>query len=291
MKKRLCFVGFLCFYLATRNLSAQVVEPIETPEPEMSEQVLTQKGYDKTAPAVVKLVSDEGKRIGAGVILGIHKADEKKQDDVDLGFILTSYSMVAGRDKLAVILKDFPDPLLGHIVDKWIDFDSDLAIIAIKNFPAGQSTITLGKKKTVQPEDMFTVIAHSQDGDWKPLAIGLSESDESHVSFLAEDFTGIEGAPILDKKGNMLAMVVTEGDPDENLTLAVKTNTIKPIIKEWFKSIKLDKKWGQQGLVFGSWIWAVGGGVLGSSVITAIAVSGGGDGSPKGLPRPPLPPN
>ena len=45
-------------------------------------QVLTQEGYDKTAPAVVKLVSDAGKRIGGGVLVGLH-ADS-------VGFVLTA---------------------------------------------------------------------------------------------------------------------------------------------------------------------------------------------------------
>ncbi|MFQ5769474.1 MAG: hypothetical protein ACE5HX_02990, partial [bacterium] len=93
----LCLV-ILC--LAIMPLSAQ-----EEGEETELQQVLTQNGYDKCAPAVVKLVSDEGRRIGAGVIVGIHKDG--------LGFILTSYSLVAGRDKVAVILKTYPDPLLG----------------------------------------------------------------------------------------------------------------------------------------------------------------------------------
>ena len=73
-----------------------------------------------------------------------------------VGFILTSYSMVAGRDKVAVILKDYPDPLLGHTIDKWIDFDSDLAIVAIKNFPEGQPVISLQESKSEQEGDILS---------------------------------------------------------------------------------------------------------------------------------------
>lgn len=260
------------------------VKAQEESEPTPSAQVLTQAGYDKTAPAVVKLVSDEGRRIGAGVIIGVH------EDDV--GFILTAYSMVAGRDKLAVILKEYPEPLLGHIVERWIDFDSDLAVVAVKDFPPDQPVIAFRKKKADPSDDIFSIIVHDDDGDWKPVPIELSESDESHVAISASEFTGIEGAPIVDDRGNMLALIVTEGllDTEDSLTLAIKTNTIRPIVKEWFKPIALKKKWREQGLGFGGWIWAIGGSVLGGTVATAIAIAGGGEQSPRGLPRPPNPP-
>lgn len=248
-------------------------------------QVLNQEGYDKAAPAVVKIVSDAGRNIGTGVILAVH------QDQV--GFILTSYSMVAGRDKVAVILKNYPDALLGYIVDKWIDFDLDLAIVGVKNFPAGQPTITLGDASKAELGKTYTILAHTKTGDWYPIPAPLNNVSNTHLILEIEKSAEIEGAPVLTNDGNMIGlMVVNERINTEvgGLTAAVKSNAFKPIIKEWFKSVPLQQKWQEKGVGFATWIWAVGGGVIGGGIATAIAISSGGEEAAVGLPRPPEPP-
>ena len=104
----------------------QILEP---------EEAISKQGYKKAAPAVVKIVSDSGRKIGAGVILGV-------DEDGD-GYVLTSYSTVDELNKVAIILNDHPDALLGRVVDKWIDFDLDLAVITIRNFPAAQTVVSI----------------------------------------------------------------------------------------------------------------------------------------------------
>ena len=246
------------------------------------EQVLTKKGYDQTAPAVVKLVSDEGRRIGAGVIVGLHENG--------VGFILTSYSLIAGRSKMAVIVKNHPDPLLGRVVERWIDFETDLAVIAVKNFPADPVMIRLRKKNIRAEGQTYTVVGHTETEDWIPIPVVVTESDERHVALSGLLVSGIEGAPLLDHDGSLLGLVISHDSEEGDLTLAIKNTTIKPILDEWFKPIPLVQKWQERGSGL-SWVWAVGGGVLGASIATVIALSGGGEEAPAGLPQPPLPPN
>ncbi len=250
---------------------------------ETIEPVLSRNGFNKAAPAIVKLVSDEGRKIGAGVVLGVHKDGA--------GFVLTSYSMVAGRDKLAVIFRSHDEPLLGQVVERWIDFDSDLAVLAVKNFPTEQPTIVLGGNKSAKTGDVVTAIGHLDSSDWAPVAVKLEPPDDRLFTFGLSNPGGMEGAPLVDDKGNMIGLVVSDPMEAEQFRLAkaVKTSVIKPILKEWFRPMALEKKWHESGGI-STWIWAVGGGVLGGSVATAVAVSGG-DGSPRGLPRPPQPPS
>lgn len=251
---------------------------------ETIEPALSRSGYEKAAPAIVKLVSDEGQKIGAGVILAVNKDGS--------GLILTSYSMIAGRNKLAVIFRTYPDPLLGQVVERWIDFDSDLAVIAVKNFPPDQTLITLGESKSALPGEIVTAIGHLDSSDWLPVAVRLEPADERRFAFSLSSPAGMEGAPVVDDKGNMIGLIVT--DPMEveqnKFARAVKTSVIKPILKEWFRPVALQKKWRESSGGFATWIWAVGGSVLGGTVATAIAVAGGGESSERGLPRPPQPP-
>lgn len=279
-KKWLVFVLILlCGIL--KQLAAQQLEPTEE-----LQQVISEKGFEKSAPVVVKIVADEGRTIGAGVILSVHKEQ--------VGFILTSYSMVAGRDKVAVILKDYPDPLLGHTIDKWIDFDSDLAIVAIKNFPEGQPVISFQESKSEHEGDIFTIIGHTEVDDWMPIPCELTLPNLRNLIIKTPKYSGLDGGPVLNENGHMIGLIVSSQEEDleeeENLVVAVKTSVIKPIIKDWFQPIELKQKWSEKGAGIATWIWAVGGGVLGGGIATAIAVAGGGAEQPRGLPRPPDPP-
>lgn len=253
-------------------------------------QILSQEGYDLTAPAVVKIVSDAGSRIGAGVTVGM--TIDTKTDDY-IGFILTSYSMVAGRDKVAIILKNHSGGLLGHVVDKWIDFDLDVAIVAVKNFPPDQPVVTLGKVKSPKPGDVFTAITHTEGGDWVPEPAELNNADETHLTFNVDRSLSLEGAPAVNEDGHVIGLFIsnnTIGTGDIPLASAVRSSVFKPILKEWFNSIKLTQKWEEQSLGIAPWMWAVGGGIVGGGVATALAISGGDDNSNRPLPVAPDPP-
>jgi len=272
----------LIFLLITTLSKATAQE--ESPAPEI-QPVLSRANLDKSAPAVVKIVADEGRKIGAGVILGIHN------DGV--GFILTSYSLIAGRDKVAVIVKDYPDPLLGRVVDRWIDFDSDLAIVGVKNFPATAATITLGEPKSARAGSTVTLIAHTDDGDWQSIPIQLSDANERYFVFNAADLSNIDGSPLVDQNGSLIGLVLSDEllpAAEQTGTQAIKTSVIKPLVKEWFRPVALQKKWRESRGGFATWIWAVGGGVIGGTTATVIALAGGGEEAPRGLPRPPEPP-
>ncbi len=249
-------------------------------------QILSQSGYEKSAAAVVKLVSDAGRNIGAGVIVGIHNDG--------IGFILTSYSLVAGRDKVAVIVKDYPDALLGHVLERWVDFELDLAVVAVRNFPPEQMVVTLGGTKSVAREKQYTVIGHTEFGDWLPIPVTVRDMNDHYFGISAGDYVGLDGSPLVTEDGKMIGLVVSdEKNPfgDDTLLTAVRIDAVQPILEGWFQPIALRRKWRQKGTGLAKWIWAVGGGVLGGTIAAALAVGGGGGGTPRGLPRPPAPPN
>ena len=249
------------------------------------EQVLTQVGYDRTSPAIVKLVADGGKKIGGGVILGSH-AD-------GIGFILTTYSMIAGREKVAIILKNHPDALLGKVVDKWIDFDLDLAVVAVRNFPPEQPVIKIIEPNSAEVGDIYTIIAHSDEGDWVPVPAELSNIDDTSLIMGVNKRSGFGGTPILDRDGSMVAL--STGDETiktskRPLVSGIKSNVLKPILNEWFQPIKLETKWREKGFILPTWALAVGGGVMGGTVATILAIGGDSDGGSSGLPVAPPPP-
>ena len=266
------------------NVFGQSSEAGEANEPV---QVLTQDGYDKTVSSVVKLVSDAGRNIGNGVLVAVNSDG--------LGFVLTAYSAVAGRDKVAVILKNHPDALLGHIVERSIDYELDLAIVAVKSFPDVKDMITIGDSKAVVADSVYTAIAHFETRDWYPTPLTMATSDERFLIVQLHDSSTLEGAPLLLDDGKMIGLIIgqdTEVVAQDSYARAVKSNTIKPILNEWFAGMKLKRKWKEKGVGIAAWMWAVGGGVA-AGVATVLVVSGGDAAqalSVNGLPGPPDPP-
>lgn len=282
MNIRLSAIPLILGLVFNANLFAQETEEFEV---KPFEQVLSQEGYDRVSPAIVKIVADGGKRIGGGVILGVHK------DNV--GFILTTYSMVAGRNKVAVILKNYSDALLGQVVEQYIDFDLDLAVLAIKDFPEDQVVIKLAEPNKVEIGDVLTTISHTDDGDWIPIPSELNNLDDINLILGVNQNSGYSGTPIVDKNGNMLAIIT--GDEAINtsaipLVSGVRTDILKPILNEWFERLEMSQKWKTQGFFIPVWMMAVGGGVLGGAVATVIAVNNGDGGGSRGLSAPPAPP-
>jgi len=264
----------------------------DTPEeeknetPQKLEQVLSQKGYDNTSPAVVKMVSDAGTKIGIGVLLAVHT------DDV--GFILTSYSMVAGREKVAVILKDYPDALLGRVIDKWIDFDLDLAVVAVNDFPKGQRMITIGDDRKLKEGKIVTAVTHAEHGDWMPFPIDVGGTDDRGFVYQVEERTGLEGAPIVNDDGYLIGMTVSADAKsiiDFPSDFAVRSRAIKPILKEWFQDVELKQKWREKSAGLATWVWAAAGSIIGGGAVSAVALSGGEGGKSSSLGRPPSPPD
>ncbi len=273
------FLFLILIVIPTMQLIAQQ-EVAEQPQTLDPEKIISKQGYEKTAPAIVKIVSDGGRKIGAGVILGV-------SEDGD-GYVLTSYSTVDELNKVAIILKNHPDALLGRVIDKWIDFDLDLAVIVIKNFPAKQTVVSMQNSKSVKIEDMYLLIAHTDTGDWLPIEVSLANFDDSKFALSLPGKSGMEGAPIVTEEGDMIGFLSSL--KSDSLSLAVRTNAIKPIINEWFSSVELAQKWGENRRGIATWVWAVGGSVVGGTIVTAIALSGGDSGPRPGLPRAPNPP-
>jgi hypothetical protein len=248
-----------------------------------SYQVMTQAGYDESSPAVVKIVSDAGRKIGNGIIVAANSEG--------IGFVLTSYSIVAGHDKVAVILKNHPDGLLGHYVERWVSFDLNLAIIAIKNFPGGQTMATFGRSKKASVDKVYTTVSHNEIGDWYPNPTSLISEDENYFTLNSSAFSELEGAPLMDKDGKIIAVVTSRNTPasnEGNFVSAIKSDAVTPLLDEWFQSIELSQKWQVKGFIVAPWMWVVGAGAAGGAITTVIATQGGdGGGAPRGLPGPP----
>ncbi len=257
---------------------------VSSAQEDAANTVLTERGFETAAPAIVKLVSEGGNNVGAGVILAVH--------DGDVGFILTANSALGGQDRVAVILKEYPDPLLGKIVDRWVDFELDLAILGVRGFPADAQPITIASGKSVRLNHFYSILAHTEERDWSSISAELSLELEQQFILGATAGTALKGSPLLNKKGHLIGLLVTDETlrEKETLTAAVKSEALKPVLHEWFRNVELGRKWQEKGAGIASWMWAVGGGVLGGSVATAIALTGEDDGAPRGLPRPPDPP-
>lgn len=252
-----------------------------------SYQVMTQEGYDQSSPSVVKIVSDAGRQIGNGILVAVHTEG--------IGFVLTSYSVISGHDKVAVILKNHPDGLLGHIVEKWVDYELNLAIIAVKNFPESQVMATFGRSKKASVDNVYTTISHNEIGDWYPNPTALIAEDDNYFTLNSTAFTELEGAPLMDEDGKIIAVVTSRNTPasnEGNFVSALKSDSVTPLLDEWFESIDLSQKWQVKGFIIAPWMWAVGGGVAGGAITTVIATRGGdGGGAPSGLPGPPPTPD
>jgi len=268
----------ILFTISLSDLYAQ-----ELAQPQTSD-ILNGKGYDRAAPAIVKVVADSGGTIGAGIFIGRHK------DGV--GFILTSHSLIRDSRKVVVFTKNHASGLVGNTVDRWVDFDLDLAIIGVRSFPKDVPPAILGSNKSTKLNQLHAVVGHAPEGDWSILAAEptLVQGQQFILGLRGSD--GLRGAPMLNDKGYILGIVIDDATLREKETLAaaVKSEAVKPILNEWFRTIPLTVKWGEKGSGLPSWIWAVGGGMVGGAVATVIALTGEADDAGRGLPRPPDPP-
>lgn len=270
----LCFILLLSLPGQTRPKSPKPRGP------------LTESGYNKSVPSVVKLMADHGQRVGAGVIVGIQKNGG--------GLVLTSYSMVAGQDEVAVVVRNGFEPLVGQVHNPWIDLNLDIAMVLVHNFPPGLSPISFKQEKLPLVGETLTLIGHAGDQDWGPIEIQISDENQKRMECSLGKFTGIDGAPLVDETGTMIGLTVSDAvqkSTENHVALAVKTGAIKPVVNGWLKSLALRSKWRERKDGVATWIWALGGGVLGGAVTAAILITGGGSDNVFGLPRPPQPPD
>jgi hypothetical protein len=247
---------------------------------------LTEVGYSKSALSIVKLVADNGQKVGAGVLVGLQRDGS--------ALILTSYNMVAGQDRLTVMFREDANPVSGRVLPRRMDLNLDVALIEVKTAPRGHRPIIFEQEKVDLVGETLTIIGHTEEQDWGPVEIQVTAENRQHLECNVGGHSGIDGAPLVNQKGHMIGLVVSDAvrqTADDHVTLAVKTATIKPTVNGWLTSSSLQIRWKEQKVGISPWIWAVGGGVLGSGVVAAIAIGGGGSDSPVGLPRPPAPPD
>jgi len=251
---------------------------------QQSDDILTEKGYTRAAQAIVKIVADSGRTTGAGIFVGLH------EDGV--GFILTSHSLVRNSSKVVVFAKGHITGLVGNRVDRWVDFDLDLAVIGVRAFPKDVSPAILGVNKSTKLNQPYGIIGHTEEGDWSisPAEVTLLQGQQIILGLRSS--SKLRGAPVVNAKGYVLGLIIDDATlkGKETLASAVKSEAVKPILNEWFGTMPLSNKWLEKSAGLPSWIWAVGGGVLGGAAATVIALTGEADDGGRGLPRPPDPP-
>jgi hypothetical protein len=125
----------------------------------------------------------------------------------------------------------------------------------------------------------------------------MAGTDDRFFTVLISEPSKLDGSPLLLEDGKMIGMMLgedTELTTEDRFARAVKSNTIKPILKEWFEDVELKRKWKEKGVGIAAWVWAVGGGVA-AGAATILGVTTGGDSGGEiqtisGLPTPPDPP-
>ncbi len=271
------FMTLLLLLMPLAEVHAQKLERQNT-------ELLSDEKYARSASSIVKVVADSGKTTGAGIYLGRH--------DDGLGFVLTSQRLVAQSRKVVIFVKTKDGGLLGKGVEKWVDFDLDLAVLVIRNFPKEIKPAVFDSNKDTRLNRPYAVIAHSSDNDWKTLSAEPTlDRDQKFILALRDSIT-YPGSPLLNDRGYIIGMLIDDVtlSGSEGLAAAVRSEALKPVIDEWFRTIPLATKWREKGSGVASWMLAVGGGIVGSAVATAIALGGESGDKTKGLPRPPDPP-
>jgi hypothetical protein len=143
---------------------------------------------------------------------------------------------------------------------------------------------------------VYIAVDHNGSGDWQTVPLTLMAANPEFVTLTKPVDYDLEGAPLLDKEGNMLGMIIKkEADKsfNQDLAMALKSDQILRLLDEWMQDIELSRSWRKEKKGTSPWIWAVGVGVAGGTIAFLAAAS-----QPKsemtqkkaGLPLPPVPP-
>ena len=181
--------------------------------------------YDESASSVVELIVNDCVGVGTGTAFAISPTD-----------LLTANHVVRGQQSVTVELADgrqLPASVIG--TDQW----RDLALVRVSEdvfdpltlaeqsplpgHPAAAVGFPKGRSKSITTGSI-TAVGSRFDG---------VDLDHSVVQFDAAVATGNSGGPILDRNGEVLAVVIA-GDPDiEQLAYATDTTDLHSVIQGW----------------------------------------------------------
>jgi S1-C subfamily serine protease len=256
---------------------------------------ISSKVYDKVSPATVKILCNQGEKIGTGAIVAITEkghaiiltachvvSSNFEEPDKDLPLEIYENIQV----KIASELK----PIDCDVIEKFVDRENDLAIISTKLPVVEESVISYANSDKVKPGEIV-VAAGFPGTDELNLTVGRIIRREKYLIFDAKIDEGSSGGPLIDKKGRMIGLSTYIQKSDiEQEGYATPINLITTVVDSWLNSVKLKVRWQKDKSIFKSPLFISGAIASASAILYVSGVfSGGGkEGEfpmPEGRPR------
>jgi S1-C subfamily serine protease len=219
-------------------------KPRKQPLPEISSKV-----YNKISPTTVKILCNQGEKIGTGAIVAITKKGE--------AIIMTACHVVTSNWIDAadpdIQLEFYQDiqvkfvselkPVDAAVIAKFVDRENDLALIVTKTPVGEESVISYANSDKVKPGEIVAAAGFPATDELN-LTVGRITRREKYIIFDAKIAEGCSGGPLIDKKGRMIGLsthIIESYIEDEGY--ATPINLITTVVDSWLNNLKLKTKW------------------------------------------------
>jgi len=193
------------------------------------------KIYDKTAPSVVLVLTNEG--LGSGSII-----DEK-------GTVLTAWHVIGGNKEVGIVFKpetygsseDRDDYVVADVIK--VDEIKDLALLKLRKLPKGKAPIKLGEEDEIIVGAEAHAIGHPNGQTWTYTQGKISQFRKKydwftgmgvqHQADIVQTQTpinpGNSGGPLLSSEGSLIGVnsFIADG---EGLNFAVSIDEVKKFV-------------------------------------------------------------
>lgn len=219
--------------------------------------------YRRARPAVVKIIADNGKRSGAGLVVG--------KTQKGLAIILTANEIVTGfENKLTIQLDNRTEPVKAQVIlEKWRTPNIVLLAVRAKTLPLSptlrynpSAALAAGDKVAVLgfPNTPFISQNRGQilrrDVDWLTLGFAVPE--------------GQSGGPLLDASGRVVGLALSRGSSRGE---GIPINALQTQLDRWLGNVPLAERWRPQTENKRWFGWLIGTALL-IATGTAVALSG-----------------
>jgi len=209
---------------------------------------ISSKLYNRISPAIVKILCNQGEKIGTGVIVAITEKDHAiiltachvvtaNYDEMDPDLPLEFY------EKIQVKIASEFEPVAAVVIEKFVDRANDIVLISTKT-PVGEDiVINYANSDDVKPGEIVAA-AGFPGTDELNLTVGRVIRREKYLIFDAKIAEGCSGGPLLDKKGRMIGLSTYIQKSDiEAEGYATPINLITTVVDSWLGDIKLKTRW------------------------------------------------